>query len=262
MADAVADNGANAKNGGDVGGNAFDDAAAVGDGASSPGPAGPAGGPLPAPPAPKPTPNDPAKMPWFTSFALLSAVLLYSTVDSLLDVEVIAASYTPTTPVDEANDPTYDNPSITPFKRFLIKARAAIMDWLFHVYFLCKVSARILFTMCLIVICVVLVGLLAKRLLVDTATGEKELQLSSVSKDPIVLLSTVCLASEECVWFLVAVVAVHATVMLASGVFMRPDNMRSLEKEVVPKLQMYMGVLLIATFLLVVTEGIRLARLG
>ena len=197
----------------------------------------------------------------YTSFALGSALLIYTSLHVLLDAEVIAASY----PVhgEVSNDNDYDDRDVSAdgiLRNAFRTILASLFRYFNHLMFLIKISLRIAGTLVLLVACAVLLLALSNRFLIDVATSRADTTMAfSYKTDPAMQMTTLYAATEQGLSLLLAVVMCHTITMVISLVFMRPGNMNHLEKEIAPKLRMYLTTLFIVTFLTIASEAIRIA---
>ena len=194
---------------------------------------------------------------YFTSFALCSTLLIYASLHVLLDADAVADTYPPisSSALNEEND-------IEPFsfKNVLYSMFAYMSQLCWHLWFLLKISLRIAGTLVLLVISAMILMAISNRLLVDVATQRGEQKSFSYHHDPSIRMTTVIVIAKQGLGMLIALLLCHAVVAISSIVLMRPDNMRNTEKEIAPKIRMYLSVLFIVTLIVVVSEAIRISR--
>jgi hypothetical protein len=193
----------------------------------------------------------------YTSFALLSAMLIFTSLHVLLDIDIVAASY----PVPEdvvADD--LDDTSTQPLHTQVFRAiTVAALRWTWHLKFMLQLSFRILGTLALLAVSAMLLMAVCNRFIVGVATERGDQPIFSYKHDPAIQMTTLFAITKHGMGMLISMALAHMVVMLSSVVLIRPGNMKDLDKEVRPKLKMYLSIMFMVTILVIITETIRIA---
>lgn len=191
----------------------------------------------------------------YTSFSLISAMLVYTSIHVLLEIDTLAASYPVTADIE--NDEIGDVLEL--HKQVMKTIASTSARWIAHFIFMIKLSFRIAGTLALLTLCAVILMAICNRYIVVIATQRDDHPLFSFKQDPSIKMTTLFAITKNGMSMLVSIALTHGIALLTSMMLIRPGNMRDLEKEIRPKLKMYLSILFVLTMLVIIAESIRIA---